>query len=627
MNESVTLNATPRRSPGEQGAMLIVALMVLTLLMIIGVTFASLMKLESRATENFKNSRVTELIAGSAESSAIAMLRGGMFWDGYTKFQKERAPWLYGINSRVGDLQLGGLMPLETAQPEETSLALQLGEEGGRTERFKTKIIDAAAQININGGQDTLGDMLENLGEALASDEDYNLSRTPLFTRPTGGRRVTGRDILQYRAKLGGRFQSKSELRNILGETNYALIADFITANSWTDPQSYGPTDAVRRFSESSLLTPDNTPLTTPGTGLVSKVEGSAMNVGPEARAPININTAPEPVLVACLMGLGGRRAFPYVEVRKQQFEEANRGAMEGETLLNTQEELFLRQVPVWIYTRPLERAEAERIAKEIISARKTLPFMAWRTNGQGGESGVGFENWVHTLDDSFFPPPNTVRVVDPSNPRDRSIQNKITSDASSPSGVVWAKGHSENPGLRRQVGLQYSPSNAWYYDTMRALLIANFNPNVRANKYNPNAPAFAAVDKSNLVKLENDDPTRPIPGNTTEFCFDSNGVFEITTFAEMAARVSGDAVNETAIPDAKGEYWQTLAAVKRRSVVKVWEVLRHTTQSDFEQPFRGYTPQSREYTSTYPDPMDALHEDFFFGSTVDGRVELSGYA
>ena len=68
---------------------------------------------------------------------------------------------------------------------------------------------------------------------------------------------------------------------------------------------------------------------------------------------------------------------------------------------------------------------------------------------------------------------------------------------------------------------------------------------------------------------------------------------------------------------------------MKRRSIVKIWETLRHTTQEHFEEPFQaaGYLSQKdRQYVTTYPDPMHALDPDSYFGSKVDGNVQLSGY-
>ena len=39
---------------------------------------------------------------------------------------------------------------------------------------------------------------------------------------------------------------------------------------------------------------------------------GGAARMAPEPRYPVNLNTAPEEVLIACLQGLAGRRIFPH---------------------------------------------------------------------------------------------------------------------------------------------------------------------------------------------------------------------------------------------------------------------------------------------------------------------------
>ena len=106
-----------------------------------------------------------------------------------------------------------------------------------------------------------------------------------------------------------------------------------------------------------------------------------------------------------------------------------------------------------------------------------------------------------------------------------------------------------------------------------------------------------------------------PRPGHTTDFCFDSNGVFEVTSLAEMLTSNG-----------------KVMSSAKRRTVVKIWDVLRHTTQADFEKPFRvgpysnTRNDGSRIYVTTYPDALDALHHDAFYGSDEDGRIEVSGY-
>ncbi|MFQ5654302.1 MAG: hypothetical protein ACE5GW_06190, partial [Planctomycetota bacterium] len=597
----------------ERGSMLIVALMVLTLLSILAVTFAALMRLERRATENFANSARVEMIASSATSNVIAMLRGGTFWDGYTTHNELKSPWLYGIKSRRGELRLGGVMPLEEARPEDTSYHGMVGSTYARGEdRFRVKIIDTSSQISLNGRQDTLADMLEHLGLALDGDEE--IRKNPFYTGPNEtGRKVTGREIPEFRNKLeGGRFHSKAQLREIIGEDNYRIVADFVTAHAWEDPSTYSSQDGFERFKN-----PFNQAGQTnvnAGPGLKLEIVGPA-RVTPEPRCPININTAAEPVLIAALMGIGGRRAYPYVDISRQRVEEANRGAIDvgGGTLPPAQEELSLNQLPVWIYTRPLTFDNAKQIARAIIAKRKQVPFSVWKSGSAGGRN-QGFEEFVNQLPDSFFPDPSTIAVVNPDDPLNRRYKSDILNPQHA-ANILWAKGHPATESFRRQKGMPHSRQNAWYYETIRGVLNANFNPNSRLNKYNPNAPAYAAVDKSNLVKLgeAGTDPTKPLRGHTTEFCFDSGGIYEISVLAELTGPGGEDVFAET----------------KRRTVVKVFEVLRHTTQADFEEPFQGAglsSVENRQYVTTYPDPMEALHPDIFFGAKQDGRVELAGY-
>lgn len=612
--------------------MLIVALAVLTLLSIIAVTFAALMRLERKATENFSNGMKTTHLGASAESRVIANLKSAIYWSGYTHHNELNTPWIYGIKTRRGEQQLGGLMPLETASPDEVSFAGDLGASySGGLDRYKVKVIDTASQININGRQDSLATMIDNLGIAIKSDERFKTAVNPLHTQyPNAGKLIKGADIIRYRNKLeGNRFHSKAQLKSVIGAKNYALLADFVTTQGWEDQTTYRGSDGQEEFNNPfSAINANQGNLpgfdpTDANTGLATPVTGSQPRVIHEPRFPININTAPRPVLIAAIAGLGGRRAFPFVQVERMRIEERNRGEIDLETgtLPPGNEEVTLRQVPVWVYTQPFTVAEATRIADRIISFRKAQPFTQWST---GMANPKGFVEFVNTeLLDGDFPIPQSVRVVAPDFPRDPKYGNEIRSQSTA-SGMMFSEGHAAGEAsVRRQRGMSYSGQFAWYYDLVRGVLLANFNPNSRINRWNPNSTAYQAVDKANLVKLggtNNDDPTIARPGHTTEFCFDSNGVFEITTLAEMkgaGAEVDG------------GNAAPTYAETRRRSIVKIWETLRHTTQFDFEQPFTaaGFSSRKdRTYVTTFPDPMRALQDDLFFGSEVDGRVELSGY-
>ncbi|MFN0059219.1 MAG: hypothetical protein ACKVX7_12230 [Planctomycetota bacterium] len=606
-----------REHSNQRGVMLIIALLILTLILFVGVTFATLMRLESRATQNYRDTSITKMFAASAESDAISMLRGGLLWDGHISFNKARSPWLYGIKTKQGDLQLGDKLPLETVSEEECSLAGWVDASvypGRGKQRYRTKIIDTSAQINLNSEHETLADMLDNLGIALASDPDYGTN--PFFKGPkqTLGA-VRGIDILRYRKKIGGRFQSKTQLKNIIGEVNYYLVADFVTAHSWTDQTTGRGKDGLSKYDQLFEGRPAATE-----NELKTKITESGGLI-PEPRSPINVNTASKPVLTACLMGLGGRRAYPYVDVTRQKIEEDNRGAIDpgAGNLPNEPEELVLQQIPVWVYSRPLSLDQAKNIALEIIKQRKTSAFTTWRSGAEGGAA-VGFEDFINQLPEDLFPPPSSVQVVNPLNVRIARYRNQIVEDGSSIAGELWRRGHNSTEATeRRNRGMAYSTKFAWYYEMMRSVLSANFNPNARINRFNPNATAYMPVDKSNLIKFENDDVTTPRPGHTTEFCFDANGIFEITTLADLV------------VDRNENEPGETYAEVKRYTVVKIWDTLRHTTQDDFETPFSsnaGRTSASdRQYVTTYPDPIDLLHENYFFGSRQDGRVELSGYA
>lgn len=593
----------------ERGAMLIVALMVLTLLAILGSAFVTLMRMESRATENFRNIRAAEMLANSAESNAIALLRSGMFWDGFTHFDRKRSPWLFGLKSPEGDLRYE--RRLEDTPPEEASLAGVLTDEDPptRREQYKTKLIDTSAQIYINGDQSNLPSLLDNLALALEKDEDVGVNPFRLG----GGETIRGEDIVRFRQKLGGRFATKTQLRTLLGDRNYRVIADYITAHSWVDESTTRGSDGQSEMT--AILRPDLSTGIQRGSGLRTDITG-VPGVTAEPRAPININTAPRPVLVAALTGLSGRRPFPFVEISVQPIDGPSRGLIDTTgTFPPENEETKLQTTPVWVYSKPLTLAQATQIANEIIRARKQAPFKVWRS-ASTRDNTVGFENFVDQLDDSLFPAPNAVRVR---HPDPKVAPNRVSGflrDSASPAGRMWSRGHDAVERSERQSrGLAYSTNNAFYYDMMRSILKANFNPNARINKFNPNSVAYMPVDKANLIRLDEGDNVTTYPGHTTEFCFEPNGIFEIVTVAEIF-RIDGGRE-------------ELISETKQRTLVKVWEILRHTTQFDFERPFQAgnrSSVSSRENIRTYPDPLDLLHRDHYYGSIVDGRVELAGY-
>ena len=121
---ALTRQAGSHRS--QAGSMLLIALAVLTLLSIIAVTFVALMRLELKATENFRDKSRAQLLSKSAESAVISMLRSRPFWDMPRLMNRTNAPWIYGLIGGNGFSREGGLLSLKESEGDESSLASNL---------------------------------------------------------------------------------------------------------------------------------------------------------------------------------------------------------------------------------------------------------------------------------------------------------------------------------------------------------------------------------------------------------------------------------------------------------------------------------------------------------------------
>ena len=208
-------------TPGARGSMLILAMGILTLLMVLGATFISLMRLEKQATKNYIDGQIVDLINESALERVISDLRAKANHFSYTLFN---APWLFKLNPKEEFLH--GRVDMDHPRIGYWSV---LQQEGERVHRYKTKVLDSASQININGRQDTIARMLEHLGEAIVRSQWLDKgSQYPLYTGPNqSGQRLKGTDIIEWRNRLEGRkFRSKTQLRDLIGHENYETIKD-----------------------------------------------------------------------------------------------------------------------------------------------------------------------------------------------------------------------------------------------------------------------------------------------------------------------------------------------------------------------------------------------------------------
>jgi len=634
--------------------MLIIALCVLTLLAILGATFVQLMRLERTASNNYVDAQRMDLVTASALDTAMAKLHEASNHYSWTWYNNTN--WLFQSKKIFGgrDELAHGLMGVEDTRTGEWENYMEVA---GFLFRHKSKIIDTNSQINLNGRQDTLARMLDNLGEAIAASARLaRLSPTnPFYTGPRrSGQRVKGEHIMLFRQRLEGqRFQSKNQLRQLIGDQNFELLKDFVTCHSWEDPYTYRASDGDSEVRD--LMTGDDTQAQRNRQGGDDNARSKSVHGSPriesEPRHPINLNTAPKEVLVACLTGIAGRRAFPYAKLG------ANGGVILpvdqnaqilGERILAEEEVRDVTPRAVWCYLPRLEKNHADQIAERIVNDRKTAKFMrTWRTNERGQP---GFEDFIDGLSESFFPTFQQAIFLDPDAPtRRRQLQNEILS-AGSRINLLWRRGTAQ--GTERaallDLGLPVHQANAWYYEAAKSMIKANFNPNTRLGRYNPNVPAYVPVDKSDLVWAEEvggGGQPRLKKGHTTEFCFDSLGIFEVTTVGEMldlskyrgkvgrsrtTSKKRGSrrssAYKGPQAPDAAADDFPFRRKV--RTIVKVFDVLRHTSQQHFERTFNVGARSSkndRKFIQTWPEPMNALTELYTEGSPRDGRVELAG--
>jgi len=635
--------------------MLIIALGVLTLLAVLGATFAQLMRLERKASNNYIDAQRMDLVTTSALDRVIAKLyeaRNHYSWTFY-----KNTDWLFLIR---GEDDLGhGRVGLDDRRVGRWENYMEVA---GYLYRFKTKVIDTNAQINLNGRQDTLARMLDNLGQAIDSSErlkrDGKKITNPFYTeRGRGGQRVRGEHIMLFRQRLEGqRFQSKNQLRQLIGDENYEIVKDFVTCHSWEDPYTYRADDGENEVRDLALG--GSSTAGGAGAGGAVGIGGAGATRHPEAvgsprlssepRHPININTAPPEVLIACFMGLAGRRAFPYsrLGVGGGSVVPVDQSAqILGERIFANEELREVAPRPVFVYTPRLEYSHAVKLVQQVLANRKNGAkfYRTWRTNEDGRP---GFEDFIDLLDASFFPAASTVQTIDPDWPSQGKVMRGQIIGGGGELARMWQKGTAQGGERQtlRKLALPVHETNAWYFEAVKAVIKANFNPNSRINRYNPNLPAYIPVDKSDLVWADPAAGTIPVlkKGHTTEFCFDAMGTFEITTLSEMldltrlSPRMTQTLVEGGSRGGRRGSAGRGLDAPpgyfpfrrKVRTVVKVFDVLRHTNQLHFEKTFNvgaRASKNDRKFVQTWPEPMNALTDLYSQGSLRDGRIELAG--
>lgn len=267
-----------RQYQNNSGVALLMSLGLLALLSIVGIAFATNMRLGQRTLLDFIRNLQVRYIAEGGVQRAIGELKyhhavdfnsGNGAKYGYfdTRFinGNEGEYWYYGEKYGSNDQNGNGIpfeymagVPLEDA-PEGVPLSEDSFSIGNYTAQYALKIIDTGSQINVN--DDDNGDLetiLRNLCSYLGSPLNADDGTLIYNERPYG----TRDDVrLAFDTNNDGILTSAQE-------NKYNLIKDFITVNSYEDPNNSPDNDVAH------------------------------------AKAPININTASWQVIASILMPL-----------------------------------------------------------------------------------------------------------------------------------------------------------------------------------------------------------------------------------------------------------------------------------------------------------------------------------
>lgn len=270
----------------REGAALIMVICVLGALALMIAAFAAITRLERAASQNYIDGERAKFLAWSGVERAKFELRRAASTPSFP------LPWM----AYEPD---GGASPpsLELAtqpsfrlrlDPLPAALDPALGEPGrplppapsgvlGATyyqdrvnsglggDYYVLKVEDCNAKVHLNDQNPHLGKMLDTVALVVGAGADV------------GQRVVAGRPAEGYR--------SVEDLRRILGEADFPLVAPYVTCHGFID----------RRVIEMGQQT----------SGGGGTVVARPANLVAQPRAPINVNTAALPVLVAVFNGIG----------------------------------------------------------------------------------------------------------------------------------------------------------------------------------------------------------------------------------------------------------------------------------------------------------------------------------
>ncbi|MBI5366915.1 MAG: hypothetical protein HZA54_07745, partial [Planctomycetes bacterium] len=373
-----TMVASCRSGRNRRGFVLLVSMGMLALLAVLGVTFVTIVTTEGQVSASMLEQVRAKMLADAGVQRGAAELSRGV--DNYIidRLNPPADSW-YGwdplatVDPGTGRrlAQLGDLAPSNglrasfhagytsagaiatNGRQRAYSGAPAAGTFEAEGDTYVLRILDCASQLYINGRQPNLNHMLVALAQGII------LMSTPALLpadNPIPDLAAANAILADRNLRAGRVFASKSELREVLiqlnggnvdtGSRKYATLEPFITDQAWVDLQ---------------VLRPAPQPQTVSAVGPISN--GQRLAAGPfyqnltfqrdpDGRAPINLNTASAPVLMATMTGLRAVRTA-YESGTGQWSNVDHAGGY-------------------------IALAEAQAIANQIIARRVADPFETW---------------------------------------------------------------------------------------------------------------------------------------------------------------------------------------------------------------------------------------------------------
>ncbi len=620
-----------REPDGRRGAALIIVLSVLLILAMVATAFVTLQGIEQCVSRNYVDGVRARLLAQAGIDYALVRIREDLQTGGLTSSAAVRPMTYWGdIVDELGGASPNEAIPLEAAanpsyaidalgvnssgynpslttnptplqllvngKPVGISMTMDSGTYGAHSDVVSLRVADLQGRIHINDGinesvpyrpvTENLRRILNVLG-SLPTVQEPGLGNVIVDNRPAGGYRATS-EILPL---LGGNLP------------RYGKVRRFVTIYSWVDKQVALPVPLSQSMLSSYPVgtqyyrgsppiyragrgldykgNPVSVPLkfcppashTDPATRVWGLDELRPQWIQLAERAPVNVNAAPREVLIALIADLQG---FFLMEQRRRFGDESKYpwGGIGGLGLYHwmityyTYSPEKYRYRSWWTIWNPdnyeVDEADdlgrlyvthpfatnggtvtsntvlAEAVADEIVACRKKVAssIFNYTTAWFGGP----FRTWrqFHAFCD------NLVKIGVLKDPR------PIFRDYPPTGNDPW--GWHASPVVS-------TVQQRFAAQAMADVLKANFNPNLHLNELNPDRNLHLLVDKTDLVV------------NSTEFCFAPMGYYEIESLGRVLRPTGADSFTSSN---------QVAAEKKCVTVVRVFDMLRQTTQRDF---------------------------------------------